>query len=235
MTKQLSIIIPVHKEKEMIKKVINDLRSTINIDFECIVVDDCSGDGTSKILKNLKKKNTQILRHALRQGYGAAIKTGIKQSQGEIICIIDGDGTYFSEDIVKLLPFINEYDMVVGARLGQSTRYFPIYQKIAKGFICNLLGFVFKRKIEDINSGLRLMKKSLVKEYAGILSDKFSFTAGITLAMLLDNRRIKYIPINYNKRIGKSKVKVVSYTWNFIKGYAKILYYLKLDRTRFGQ
>lgn len=226
MKPKISLIIPVYNEKQSIKKFIGQLgRILNNTDFECIVVDDGSDDGTSQELKGIE--DITVIRHNSNRGYGASLKTGIRNSKGKAICIIDGDHSYIPDDIFKLLPYLENNDMVIGSR---PYKLFPIYQKISKYIISKLLSFVFKQDIKDINSGLRIMKTSVVKDYLPLLSEKFSFTAGITLAMLIDKKRLEYVPIQYNKRLGKTKIKAFSYTWNFIKSYIKIIYNLKFKK-----
>jgi len=224
---KISLIIPVYNEKQGIKKLLDRLdKLTHNSDFEYIIVDDGSNDGTSQELENIKGvKNIKVIKHNLNKGYGASLKTGIRNSKGEVVGIIDGDGSYVLEDILKLIPCLENNDMVVGSR---PYKLFPIHQKIAKYLVSKLLSFIFNQDIKDINSGLRIMKKSSIIDYFPLLSERFSFTAGSTLAMLIDKKNIKYVPIRYNKRIGKTKVRKISYTWNFIKSYIRIFYNLKL-------
>lgn len=226
---KISIIVPVYNEAETIEKFIINLKKEMQkmkVLSECIVVNDNSTDTTLNILK---RSDITFFSHSRHLGYGAALKTGISKTDGDIVCIIDGDNTYSPGDIHQLIQFIDKYDMAVGARIEYGTRYIPVYQKLAKGFICSLLGGIFQQKILDINSGMRLMKRAVVKKYVSVLSNGFSFTAGITLAMLLGNYKIKYVPISYSERAGKSKVKVFSYTINFIRSYWRIVRFFMLN------
>ena len=225
--RKLSVVIPVYNEQATINNFIAKLKEEIgknNSIFECIFVDDSSDDKTQDILRD---NNVNLLSHSRRLGYGAALKTGIEKAQGDFICIIDADNTYSPSDILRLAQFTDDFDMIVGARVKCAEDLFPFYQNWAKGFICFLLKIIFKQKIIDINSGLRLIKKTALKKYLSILPDGFSFTASITLAMLIDKHKIKYIPVNYFRRLGRSKVEVLSYTINFIKSYWRIIYCLR--------
>lgn len=222
---QLSIIIPVYNEELVVEKVVSEVLKYCR-DSEIIVIDDGSTDNTTNIIKEFN--NIKIIRHKENKGYGATLKTGIETATKDIIVIIDGDGSYFAKDIGLLIPNIEKFDMIVGARIKEVAREFPLYQKITKGFICSLLGAIFKQRILDINSGLRLIKRHIVEKYLSVLPDGFSFTSSITLAMLLDNRKIKYVPISYSNRTGESKVKLFNYTLNFIASYGRIIYcYIK--------
>jgi glycosyltransferase involved in cell wall biosynthesis len=228
---KLSVVVPVYNEEKAIGDFISNLKGAMearNIVYECVVVDDHSNDGSPEILK---KTDVTLVTHNARLGYGAALKTGIDKASGDILCIIDADNQYEPSDILRLVQCIDSYDMVVGARV-DAARNFPFYQRFAKGLVCFSLGLLFKQKIADINSGLRLMRKSIVKKYLSILPDAFSFTSSITLAMLLDNYRIKYVPIAYSKRVGKSKIKVFNYTINFVKSYWRIIHHSKFTSHR---
>ena len=99
---QHSLIIPIFNEKKGIENTLKDLEVFSNEDsFEVILVDDGSTDGTAKILSN--RKNINLVKHDFNKGYGAALKTGIKNATGSIICIADADGTY---PLKKLFDFV---------------------------------------------------------------------------------------------------------------------------------
>lgn len=222
---KLSVIVPVFNEKEAIVDFIPALAKLSEnpaLLLEIVVIDDHSQDGTAEILA--KFDDVLVVRHAKNLGYGASLKTGINNSSGEYICIIDADGSYNIDDIPKLAADLHAFDMVVGARV-KNAGSFPLHQKIAKGLVSFLLFVFFRKKIPDINSGLRIFKKSFAREHFQLLPDGFSFTSSITLAALFEKRSIKYTPIDYFKRKGSSKVKVCDYTYNFIKSYMNILKY----------
>ncbi|MBU2473110.1 glycosyltransferase family 2 protein, partial [Patescibacteria group bacterium] len=116
---QISIIIPAYNEEQRIGIVIDNLLANIalqNMDCEIIVVDDGSLDKTAEIVK---RYDVQLIQHEHNKGYGASLKTGIYYAKYNVIVITDADGTYPIDQIPKLVNFINEYDMVVGARIGK--------------------------------------------------------------------------------------------------------------------
>lgn len=223
---KLSIIVPVYNEEEGIGEFICSLKKLvfqINMENEIIVVDDCSQDDTPRILSS--QKGIILIRNNKNLGYGSTLKKGITYASGDEICIIDSDNTYSPSDIINMLPFVDHYAMVVGERMKFDSKdaYFPFHQKIAKFLVCAILRLVFKEKISDFNSGLRLIRKDILQKYLFVLPEAFSFTASLTLCMLLDNRKVRYVPIQYFPRKGKTKVQAVSYAINFIKSYAKII------------
>ena len=210
-----TIVIPAYNEEKGIAKVLEGLKS-VNQNYEIIVVDDGSEDNTSKIVKNYS--NVKLISHHSNLGYGSALKTGIKYASGKVIIITDADGTYPNERIPDLVNILKQgnFDMVVGARVGENVKI-PLIRKPAKWFINKLANFLAGTKIPDLNSGLRVMKKEVLEKFIKILPDGFSFTSTITLAMLINGYSVKYVPIDYFKRKGKSKIRPIHDTLNFIQ------------------
>jgi len=225
----VSIVIPAYNEEKGIAGTLEEIkRMTKNLEMECevIVVDDGSKDNTAEIAS--QSGGVKVIQHPQNRGYGASLKTGIHHAKYDTIVITDADGTYPNGDIPKLLAEMEQYDceMVVGARTGENVRI-PIVRKPAKWFINKLANYLSKTKIPDLNSGLRVMKKSIVEKYLGILPNGFSFTATITLAMLVNAYLVRYIPIDYRKREGKSKIRPIRDTLNFIQLITKTVLYFE--------
>jgi glycosyltransferase involved in cell wall biosynthesis len=222
--KTLSLIIPVYNEVKAIQNTIENLdklkQNLKNFEFEIIIVNDGSNDGTEKYLQQYKKKseNVFIINHRNNRGYGAALKTGINASKHNYIAITDADGTYPNNKIPEFFQIVLEKscDMIVGARTGKEVKI-PLIRKPAKWILNLIANHLTGIKIPDINSGFRIMKKNVVKRFFNILPDGFSFTTTITLAMLTNGFHVEYIPINYNARTGQSKIRPVYDTLNFLQ------------------
>ncbi len=214
--KTYSIVIPVYNEEKSIQKTIEEIRifSTKDV-YEIIVVDDGSTDDTCL---SIPADEVKLIRHSRNRGYGAALKTGISNARNECIVITDADGTYPNKRIPELVEMYEKgnFDMVVGARVGKNVKI-PLIRRPAKWFIANLANYLTDTKIPDINSGLRVMRKDVVKKYLNILPDGFSFTSTITLAMLTNGCSVEYVPIDYFERKGKSKIRPIHDTLNFIQ------------------
>jgi len=215
----ISVVVPCHNEERSIKEVltsISDVCQKLKIPFEIVVVNDGSTDHTADLLREFEDQLT-ILRRSVCLGYGASIKTGVLKANYDNILIIDADGTYQADDIPKLVAtFLNgRFDMVVGARI-KSQKNIPWLRKPAKWFINSLANYLSGRKIPDLNSGLRIMKKEIFIKFISMLPDGFSLTTTITLAMLTNNYAVEYLPIEYRKRIGKSKIRPLQDTSNFV-------------------
>ncbi|MFQ5902165.1 MAG: glycosyltransferase family 2 protein [Candidatus Binatia bacterium] len=213
----ISVVVPVYNEEKSVKSVIKDLQGvleTSGVNCELIVVDDGSTDRSAQILEEIE--GIRYLRHEKNIGYGGALKTGIKNAKGEFIVITDADGTYPTEVIPELLNALDGYDMVVGARAGND-RNVPLIRRPVKWILGKLANYLSETDIPDLNSGFRAFKKDIVVRFYKMLPSGFSFTTTITLAMHCDGYRVKYIPIQYHKRQGKSKIRPIKDTINFIQ------------------
>ena len=226
MHSSISIIIPAYNEENGISNVISEIELLMNennINHEIIIVDDGS---TDKTIEKVSSTNAKLIEHQQNRGYGAALKTGIKASIYDQIAIIDADGTYPVNYLIELIDNKKNYDMVVGARTGKNVSI-PLIRRPAKWALNKLANFLTNYKIPDLNSGLRLFKKNSLLKFLHILPDGFSFTTTITIAMITNNFNVKYIPIDYEKRIGKSKIRPIYDTLNFISLITRMVIYFK--------
>lgn len=173
-----------------------------DIDVEIIVVDDGSKDRTAR---EAKAAGARVIQHRSNRGYGASLKTGIIAASFDVIVITDADGTYPAKYLPQMLEEMEHADMVVGSRTGADVNI-PLSRRPAKWFLRMMANYVSQTKIPDLNSGLRVFRRDVAMQYFAILSDQFSFTTTITLAMLCDKYAVSYIPIDYRKRQGKSKI-----------------------------
>jgi glycosyltransferase involved in cell wall biosynthesis len=206
----ISVVIPAYNEENAIEKTIKEIekvmkKNKIDKNSEIIVVNDGSTDNTGKVAK---KSGAVVINNPSNMGYGFSLKRGIKQAKNETIVITDADLTYPFDQVPKMLKKKEEgFDLVVGARTGKYYRQ-SIFKSILRKMMKLLVEFVSGKKIKDINSGLRIFDKSLVIHYFPRLCDTFSFTTSQTLAYLMNNHFVCYVDIPYNKRMGKSKIRL---------------------------
>ena len=203
--KAVSVIIPAYNEETAVHLVIADLLRILkasNIEAEIIVVDDGSTDDTARVASTA---GARVIQHRSNRGYGSALKTGIVAARNDLIAITDADGTYPPEYIPALLSELEHADMVVGARTGKNV-HIPLVRRPAKWALNVLANYVSSSKIPDLNSGLRVFRRQIALQYFPILPDFFSFTTTITLAMHCDKYAVEYVPIDYRKRKGRSKI-----------------------------
>ena len=201
---KVSIIIPVYNEKDtillLLEKVVE--ANFAGLEKEIILVDDCSTDGTTKILENLKSKYT-IFFHEKNQGKGAAIRTAIKGANGDYIVIQDADLEYLPDDYDKLLPLLinNEADVVYGSRFKnkENSKNFILKNKIANKFLTILTNILYGAEITDMETCYKAFKSSFIKNIK-IKANRFDFEPEITAKILKQKVRLKEVPISYAGR-----------------------------------
>lgn len=210
----ITVIIPAYNEENAIVETIHDVRKTMAdspYDYELIIVDDGSEDHTGELAR---LEGARVVNHEMNRGYGASLKDGIRSAKGDWIVITDADGTYPNDRIPDLLKYAGDNEMVVGARNGSAAKI-PLIRRPMKWLLSKLANYLAETRIPDYNSGLRVFRKDVAERFFRILPSGFSFTTTITLASLSQGYRVKYVPIAYYKRTGKSKIKPIRDTYNF--------------------
>ena len=206
----ISVVIPAYNEEQSIEATIDEIKKVMKKNkiykkSEIIIVNDGSSDNTASIAQ---KCGAVVITNPTNMGYGFSLKRGIKAAKNETIVITDADLTYPFDVVPEMLEKKKEgFDLVVAARTGKYYRQ-SIFKSILRKMLKRLVEFVSEKKIKDINSGLRIFDKSLVIKYFPRLCDTFSFTTSQTLAYFMNNHFVTYIDIPYNKRVGKSKIKL---------------------------
>lgn len=213
----LSLVIPVFNEEAVVDATVDQLHKILRqaqYDYEIILVNDGSTDGTGEILRS--RQDIRLIEHSRNRGYGAALKTGIRQAQYPLVAITDADGTYPNHRIPELVTWMDQADMVVGARIGANVRYSTL-RKIPKFFLVHFAQWITNTRIPDLNSGLRIFRRRIVLRFLSVLPDSFSFTTTITIAMITNHYIVHYEPIDYHPRVGRSKIKPIRDTLRFIQ------------------
>jgi glycosyltransferase involved in cell wall biosynthesis len=201
----LSIIIPAYNEAESIQEVILELK-TLYPDAQILVIDDGSTDDTTQ---TAVAAGAQVYCHPYNIGNGAAVKSGIRLAEGEIIVFMDGDGQHNPQDVAELLSHFPEYDMVVGARsLGSQA---SMGRALGNKVFNQMASYVSKFPVLDLTSGFRAVKADLARSFLYLLPNTYSYPTTLTLGILRSGLSLKYIPIKAHPRhSGKSNIKLLS-------------------------
>jgi len=225
----LSIIIPIYNEKDSIGKTVEqvaEVKKNADFPMEILLVNDASSDGTDEYLNTISEDIACVIHHANNRGYGAAIKSGMKKAKYSHIGITDADGTYPNHRFIEFFQKAQEMDcdMLVGSRVGENVKI-PLIRKPVKWVLNAIANYLSGVKIPDLNSGFRIMRKSVTSEFRNILPSGFSFTTTITLAMLTNEYSVEYVPIDYYHRDGKSKIRPIYDTLNFLQLIIRTILY----------
>jgi glycosyltransferase involved in cell wall biosynthesis len=204
-----TLIITIYNEESALAALLLQLKPALaSHDFELIVVNDGSNDESYNILKSFKDEmNSEmitIINHPYNKGYGAAIKSGIRSATTDNIVMMDADGQHSIEDMLRIAETINEFDMVIGDRGEKAS---SAMRNFGKWILKWIAEYLIDKKIPDLNSGLRAVRKDIFMEFMDIYPNGFSITTTMTLAFIKAGYNVTFVPIQIEKRSGgKSQV-----------------------------
>lgn len=200
----LSVVIPVHNEAvalgEFLRTLIPLLEAAFPRRYEVLVVDDGCTDESVR-MASTSSDTVQILSHSARKGSGASRKTGSRHASGEIVVWVDGDGTYFPHDVLRLARLAVACDEVIGARSADFGRWRGL-RSFVKGMTAYVAGMLWHTAIPDLNSGLRAIRRESLGVWLDELPNGFSCTTTATLAALNHGQQVRFEPVDYRARAG---------------------------------
>jgi glycosyltransferase involved in cell wall biosynthesis len=198
----LTVLIPVYNEVSTIEEIVTRVQS-MNIANEILIVDDGSQDGTRDILKILDDyDNIRIVLHEKNQGKGAAVRTGIRASQGDVILIQDADLEYDPREYPNLLKPLNEKlaDVVYGSRfLGGPRRPTMFWHMVANKLLTLMTNILYNTILTDMETGYKVFRREVV-ENMPLHAKRFNFEPEFTAKILKRKIRIFEVPISFNPR-----------------------------------
>lgn len=195
----ISVIIPAKNEAATLQTLLPELKNRYP-DFEIIVVNDGSTDHTADIARS---HHVTVVSHLYPMGHGAAIKSGVRHANGDILLFMDGDGQHQVSDIPALLStFEAGYDMVVGERNIRSQA--SLIRWAGNTVYNTLASHIVGHRIGDLTSGFRIVRAKKFKDFLFLLPNGFSSPTTITMAFFRCGYSVAYVPIHIKKRIGKS-------------------------------
>jgi len=200
----LSVVLPCYNEEQAIQQVVGEIREALTDwqgRWEILAVDDASTDRT---VERAEALGVRIVRRVENGGAGASRKTGIAAARGKLVAMLDVDGTYVPAHLPELLSYCSTYDQVNGARTSEQGTM-KLLRTPAKWLIRKLAEWVSNRPIPDLNTGMKVFKRDVMRRYTWVIPDGFSCVTSMTLAFLCNGHPVKYVPVEYRKRIGKSK------------------------------
>ena len=208
-----AILIPCYNEAKTIEKVINDFKEVLP-HADIYVYDNNSTDGTDKIAKDAGA----IVRYEYKQGKGNVVCSMFREINADCYIMVDGDDTYPAESAIEIEKIIlnGQADMVIGDRL--SSTYFEEndrrFHNTGNKVVRKAINFFFKSDLNDIMTGMRGFNYNFVKSFP-ISSREFEIETEMSVFALINNFKIKEIPVEYRDRIEGSESKLNTYKDGF--------------------
>jgi glycosyltransferase involved in cell wall biosynthesis len=191
--------------------------------YEIVVVDDASRDRTAEVAA---AAGARVLRRPENGGSGAARKTGVREARGRWIAMLDADGTYVASHLPELLSHLPAYDQVNGARVREAGTLRAL-RVPAKWMIRKLAEWISGKRIPDLNTGMKAFKKDVMLRYLWVMPEGFSCVTSMTLAFLCNGHPVRYVPVEYRKRIGRSKFHPVKDTARYFGTVLRMIMYFR--------
>jgi glycosyltransferase involved in cell wall biosynthesis len=213
--KKVSVVFSTYNEKDSIKDSIEDFFSTQVVD-EIIVVNNNAAKGTDEEVK--KTKATLV--YEKKQGYGWGYRKGLSVATGDLIIMSEPDGTFLGKDILKLLPYSEDFDVVLGTRttsamISQGANM-GLFLKWGNWFVAKLMEILFNTThLSDAGCTMRLINRKAYQNMYHKFKTGSSYF-GLEMMLIIITSRLKFVevPVHYNKRVGKSSV-----TGSFLKAF----------------
>ena len=204
---KVSIILPTYNERDSIRQAILDFEAIEYVD-EVIVINNNAAEGTSE-----EVSGTSAVEYLeTTQGYGAAIQRGFKEASGDLIMVFEPDGTFVARDLVKLLAYSENFDVVYGSRTVKEFIWrganMGIFLKWGNYAVAKLMEFLFNStSLTDVGCTVRCINRKALDAMSPLFTVQGSFFGPeIMLLSLLQNHNVIQIPVNYTKRVGTSSV-----------------------------
>lgn len=204
LTKRLSVVVPAFNEREGLPVTLRNLLE-IFAEAEIIVVDDGSEDGTADVVREFP--NVTCIRHVVNRGYGGALKSGVRFATREFVAWFDADNEHQPRDLKVMLDRIAGEDLV--AVIAQRNMSGPSPLRNWGKTCIRLLARSFNVHVgSDINCGLRIFRRDIIVRYLPLLPDGYSASITSTMIMLERGYPLAFHPVQTNRRIGHSKLKL---------------------------
>lgn len=204
---KLSVIIPVYNEAGTIKQLLEKVNA-VNIDKEIVVVNDCSTDGTDKILRDIRLDNLKIIHHATNRGKGAAFLTGLSNACGEYIIVQDADLEYDPNDYLKLIDLLTKEnaDIALGARFLKG--YHGLFlHKLGNKLLTFMINVLFGAKLNDFATCYKLAHRQ-IWDKLNLQTTGFDIDVKIICNALKLKMKIVEAPVSYFPRTYKEGKKI---------------------------
>jgi glycosyltransferase involved in cell wall biosynthesis len=205
--KTVSVVFPAYNEAANIARAVAEFRAVPAVD-EVVVVDNNSRDATAELAR---AAGARVVGER-RQGYGHALRRGLREADGDYVVLSEPDGTFVAEDVVKLLAYAAEFDLVMGTRTTRELIWdranMGWFLRVGNVAVAKLLQLLFGGpSLSDCGCTMRLIRREALRRIAPDLRVGGShFLPEMVVLALLGGLRVIEIPVNYRARVGDSKI-----------------------------
>jgi glycosyltransferase involved in cell wall biosynthesis len=221
---KLSVIVPVFNERNTVAEIVRRMRSVdLPVEREIVVVDDGSDDGTRAVLTQLADSTVRIVKHGVNRGKGAAIRTGLENSTGDVVLVQDADLEYDPEDWPKLLaPILKGRARVVyGSRFTGERRNMLFLHWVGNRFLSLVTNVLYNSTLSDMETCYKLFQRDVL-DGVQLRANRFDFEPEFTAKVLRRGIRIYEVPISYAGRELDEGKKItwrdgISALWTLVK------------------
>lgn len=206
-SKTVSVVFPAYNEEGYIRPAVDDFFIPSVVD-EVVVVDNNSRDRTAD---EVRQTRARLVREA-RQGYGFALQRGLQEATGDIVILAEPDGTFIGRDVLKLLAYADDFDMVCGTRTTRELVWEQAnmgwFLRMGNWTVAKLLQFLYGGpSLSDCGCTLRLTHRSALERIRGDLTVGGShFLPEMVILALKRGLKVIEVPVNYRGRVGESKI-----------------------------
>ena len=201
----VSVVLPVYNEAAHLGAELDRITAALQASrysWEVLVVDDGSEDGSGELA--LGRDGVRLLRSARNRGSGTARRMGTLAARGRVVVWTDADMTYPNHEIPALVEGLGDADQLVGARTTEQGTLKAV-RVPAKWAIRRLASYLARTRIPDLNSGFRAMRRDVAEQFVAQLPEGFSCVTTITMSFLMNGYSVRYTPVEYRPRSGRSK------------------------------
>jgi glycosyltransferase involved in cell wall biosynthesis len=206
-SKRVSIVLPAYNEEQYIRSAVEDFFSTGIVD-EVVVVDNNSRDRTAA---ETRQTPARLITEPA-QGYGNALRRGLREATGDLIIMAEPDGTFIGRDVVKLLAYAEDFDMVCGTRTTRELIWEQAnmgwFLRVGNWAVAKMIQFLYDGpSLSDCGCTLRLTRREALSRIENDLTVGGShFLPQMVIAGLKRGLRVIEVPVNYRGRVGDSKI-----------------------------
>jgi dolichol-phosphate mannosyltransferase len=214
---KLSVVIPAHNEAESIGKTVDAVGAELDreeIDYEILVVDDASGDGTGRIVDAAAERNPRVrcLRSPYRPGFGTAVRAGLEEFEGDAVAIVMADMSDAPEDLVCYHRVLEQgYDCAFGSRFigGAKVVDYPRFKLLLNRIVNAGIRILFRHGYNDTTNAFKAYRREVIESVRPLLSNHFNLTVELPLKAIVRGFSYAIVPISWTNRAhGESKLRL---------------------------